>query len=418
MMPRRLLAAVLCAVSLVASACGSTSQSTVSTVEKPALQWLPCGAIECAQVKVPVDYSAPNGPSVSIGVFRRLATTGSSARTLFFLPDRTYGDSARTLVERAPLTLGADIRSFTVVGIAPRGSVDSPMPSGNEHMVSTIASSDDVESVRREMSLRNVSLVGWGTGATTGAVLKMLHPDVVKAMVLDSPSDPGASQTMLADKQIQSSEAAVVEAMHWCASHISCPMNANVAKELNKFKTALRLGRIAGGADYNTIARAGTSALSTGVPQELFVAIASASAGDSQALLGLGGAAPTMATSYTHCADVSQKAAARIAQMYAANMNAHTRLIHIGSEATVYGFCKDITESFLVLGKVDADKDSFEGNVMVTIARGDPVVPPYAARTMAKRMGWTYQSVYVNRHLVVGIDRAITAQALQFLMKS
>ncbi len=81
----------------------------------------------------------------------------------------------------------------------------------------------------------------------------MLNPDVVKTMVLDSPSDPGVSQTMLAQKQIDSSEAAVVEAMRWCASHISCPMNANVAKELNRFKTALRLDRINGGVDYNFV---------------------------------------------------------------------------------------------------------------------------------------------------------------------
>jgi hypothetical protein len=195
-------------------------------------------------------------------------------------------------------------------------------------------------------------------------------------------------------------------------------MNANVAKELNKFKTALRVGRIAGGANYDTIARAGTAALAAGVPQELFVAIASASEGDSQQLLGLGGAAPTIASAYAPCADVSQKASARIAQMYAANMAKKTRLIHIGAEATVYGFCKDIPESTLQLGKIDAEKSAFESSVLVTVARGDQVVPTFAAREMAKRMGWTYQSVYANRHLVVGIDRAITAQALQFLMKS
>jgi hypothetical protein len=72
----------------------------------------------------------------------------------------------------------------------------------------------------------------------------------------------------------------------------------------------------------------------------------------------------------------------------------------------------------LTLGKIDADNNAFKSDVLVTIARGDQVVPSYAARMMAKRMEWTYESVYANRHLVVGIDRAITARALQFLMKS
>ena len=417
MMPRRLLALVLC-ITAVVSSCATDTQSITSTTAKLAVQWTPCGVIECAKVEVPVDYAVPNGPKVSLGVFRRVGTTSDSKKTVFLLPDRRYSDSARVLVERAPLTLGGEVQSMDLIGIAPRGSLDSPMPMGSEHLVSTLASSDDVNAVRRELALDDVSILAWGTGATTAAVLKMVNPDVVKTMVLDSPSDPGVSQTMLAQKQIDSSEDAVVEAMHWCASHISCPMNANVAKDLNKFKTALRLGRIRGGVDYGTIARAGTEALATGVPQELFVAIASASEGDSQQLLGLGGAAPAVASAYAPCADISKKAAARIAQMYAANMAKKTRLIHIGAEAVVYGFCKDLPESTLTVGAIDAEKSAFDSDVLVTIARGDQVVPTFAARGMAKRMGWTYQSVYANRHLVVGIDRAITAQALQFLMKS
>jgi hypothetical protein len=33
-------------------------------------------------------------------------------------------------------------------------------------------------------------------------------------------------------------------------------------------------------------------------------------------------------------------------------------------------------------------------------------------------MGWTYKSVYANRHLVIGIDQAITEQAFEFLETS
>jgi pimeloyl-ACP methyl ester carboxylesterase len=403
---------------VVLGACTSAAEPSPNTDEIPAVQWLPCGSIECAQLDVPVDYAFPNGPTVALGLFRRVATGVEDPQTVVVLPDRGYGDSARLIVERAPLTMGSEVRNFTMVGIAPRGSADSPMPVGSEHLVSTLATVDDVDAVRRELSIPTVSVLAWGSGATSAAVLKMLNPKVVTTMVLDSPSDPGVSQMMLAAKQIESSEAAVVEAMNWCASHISCPMNANVAKELNKFKTNLRVGRIDGGVDDGTVSRAATAAFAAGQPQELFVAIAEASEGDSQRLLGLGGAVPTVASAYARCADVSKKAGARIAQMYAANMNAKTRLIHIGAEAIMYGYCKDLPESTLTLGKIDAAKDAFKSDVLVLVARGDQVVPPYAARTMAKRMGWTFESVYANRHLVVGIDRAVTARAIQFLMKS
>ena len=417
-MSRRVLTAIFATAVIVLGACSAAAEPPPGKEAESAVQWLPCGSIECGQIEVPVDHALPNGPTVSLGVFRRVAVGVEKPQTVLVLPDRRYGDSARLIVERAPLTMGATARNVTMVGIAPRGSVDSPMPVGQEHMVSTVASADDVDAVRRALALNTVSVLAWGSGATSAAVLKMLNPDVVTTMVLDSPSDPGVSQTTLAAKQIESSEVAVVEAMKWCASHISCPMNANVAKELNKFKTNLRVGRIDGGADYGTIARAGTAALAAGRPQDLFVAIAEATDGASQRLLGLGGALPTIASAYAPCADVSKKAAARIAEIYAANMNSQTRLIHIGAEAIVYGFCKDVPESTLTLGKIDAVKNAYKSDVLVLIARGDQVVPPYAARGMAKRMGWQYESVYANRHLVVGIDRAVTTRALQFLMKS
>jgi hypothetical protein len=34
---------------------------------------------------------------------------------------------------------------------------------------------------------------------------------------------------------------------------------------------------------------------------------------------------------------------------------------------------------------------------------------------MAKKMKWTYKSVYANRHLVVGNDNATTVAAMKFL---
>jgi hypothetical protein len=34
---------------------------------------------------------------------------------------------------------------------------------------------------------------------------------------------------------------------------------------------------------------------------------------------------------------------------------------------------------------------------------------------MAKRMSWTYLSVYANRHLVVGFDKAASDAAMEFI---
>jgi hypothetical protein len=139
-MSRRVLPAVFATAVMVLGACSSAAEPAPGTDAEPAVQWLPCGSIECAQIEVPVDHATPHGPTVSLGVFRRVAIGVEEPQTVVVLPDRRYGDSARMIVERAPLTMGANSRNVTLVGIAPRGSIDSPMPVGKEHMVSTMAS--------------------------------------------------------------------------------------------------------------------------------------------------------------------------------------------------------------------------------------------------------------------------------------
>jgi hypothetical protein len=115
---------------------------------------------------------------------------------------------------------------------------------------------------------------------------------------------------------------------------------------------------------------------------------------------------------------VSTSAAARISSIFAAHAAKKNRHFYMGSEAFTYGFCRDLPATQRPIGSVVPDEKAKNAKVFVTIGRGDPVVPPYVARTMAKRMGWTYRSVYANRHLVIGKDQAITQIAFEFLAES
>ena len=318
-------------------------------------------------------------------------------------------------MEDAPLTLGTSVREYTVMSIAPRGSVDSPMMLTDVNLMSSLDDVDDVLAVMRSLSIKKVAVMGWGSGATAATAMVMTQPAKVLAAVLDSPQDPAESMVRQAEQQLTSMRAAVVTAMRWCASHLSCPTNANVAQALSQFKTNLRLGRLSAGVDFDTIARAATNAIAQGDPQSLFIAINDASNGDGAKLLTMAGPVPTAESSRAACANVSSSAAKRIATIfgdYAAKKNRH---FYMGTEAFTYGFCDNLPATQRPIGEVKPVDDAKGMKVFVTIARGDPVIPPYTPRTMAKRMGWTYKSVYANRHLVVGIDQAITAQAMQFL---
>jgi hypothetical protein len=124
------------------------------------------------------------------------------------------------------------------------------------------------------------------------------------------------------------------------------------------------------------------------------------------------GTEPTATQAYGRCADVSRADAKKIALAHAA---VKPYKFTIGSEAELFAFCADIVESARPLGSLKAAAVATGARVLVNIARGDQVTAPSVVRAMAKKMKWTYASVYANRHLVVGHDNATTVAALKFL---
>ncbi|MCX6515444.1 MAG: alpha/beta fold hydrolase [Actinobacteria bacterium] len=408
---RRSAFALLCATALAVGILPtSPAQAVEATTDE--IVWLPCGQIECGKISTPVRKGLATSGTVSISLYRRKATSGSSPRTLLLLPDREYGSDARTLTEKAVLTFGTVITQFNVISVAPRGAVDAVMPVGSETEIGTLDMVNDLEAVRSALHVKKVSVLGWGSGATTATALIMQNPSIVQTAVLDSPIDPSSSMVKQAQQHITATALGVETAMRWCASHLSCPMNANVAKELDLLKTNIRLARVDPAITYVAVARAAIRTIVAGNAQELFAAITTANNKDSQPLLALIGSAPTAVNAYGRCADVSRTDAKRIAKAHAA-VKPHK--FTIGSEAALYALCAEIVESARPLGSIKPAAPATSARVLVNIARGDQVTAPSVARTMAKKMNWTYTSVYANRHLVVGFDNATTVAAMTFL---
>ena len=331
---------------------------------------------------------------------------------MLLLPDREYGSSARTLVEKAVLTFGTAITKFNVISVAPRGAIDAVIPAGSETKIGTLDMVDDVEAVRSALHLKKVSIIGWGSGATTATAMIMQNPLAVQAAVLDSPIDPSTSLVKQSTQHIAATALGVRTAMKWCASHLSCPMNANVAKGLNLLKTNIRIKRVDAGVTFTAVARAAARTVVVGNAQGLFVAITSANNGNSKSLLALAAGAPTASQGYSRCADVSRAGAKKIAL---ANASVKPYKFIIGSEAALYAMCSQVSESERPLGRVKPAVLAKGARVLVNIARGDQVTAPSVVRVMAKRMNWKYKSVYANRHLVVGYDNATTVAAIKFL---
>jgi pimeloyl-ACP methyl ester carboxylesterase len=403
---------LLCVLVASVAACSSEEVSSVASAPASDITWLPCGDIECGQIQIPVDHSAASSEKFTLGLYRRTSSVSNDARTLILVPDKKWSTSARDMVEAAVLTYGPRINSFNVVAVAPRGSAASVLPTGAEHNVGTLDIVDDLDMVRRALGQEKVSVIGWGTGATAVTAWVMQRPRDFYSAVVDSPLDPSVSPVKQIRQNIAASELGVLTAVKWCASHLSCTINANVATGLNLLKTDMRLGRVPTDVTNEVIARAVEHALADGNPGVLFDAIAQVMVGSSVRLQALAGVALVQADAYSKCADVSQADAVSIVQAYEAMSDQYFRL---GNTAQLYGFCSAIPAAVRPLGVVKPSAIASEAKVLVTIARGDQMNAPVNAREMAKRLGWKYQSVFANRHLVVGIDRAITQTAMDFL---
>ena len=403
---------LLCVLVASVAACSSEEVSSVASAPASDITWLPCGDIECGQIQIPVDHATASSEKFTLGLYRRTSSVSNDARTLILVPDKKWSTSARDMVEAAVLTYGPRINSFNVVAVAPRGSAESVLPTGAEHNVGTLDIVDDLDMVRRALGQEKVSVIGWGTGATAVTAWVMQRPRDFYSAVVDSPLDPSVSSVKQIRQNIAASELGVLTAVKWCASHLSCTINANVATGLNLLKTDMRLGRVPADVTNEVIARAAEHALADGNPGVFFNAIAQVMLGSSVRLQALAGVALVQADAYSKCADVSQADAVSIVQAYEAMSDQYFRL---GNTAQLYGFCSAIPAAVRPLGAVKPSAIASEAKVLVTIARGDQMNAPVNAREMAKRMGWKYQSVFANRHLVVGIDRAMTQTVMDFL---
>ena len=409
---RSVLGMLLCVLVASVAACSSEEVSSVASAPASDITWLPCGDIECGQIQIPVDHATASSEKFTLGLYRRTSSVSNDARTLILVPDKKWSTSARDMVEEAVLTYGPRINSFNVVAVAPRGSAASVLPTGAEHNVGTLDIVDDLDMVRRALGQEKVSVIGWGTGATAVTAWVMQRPRDFYSAVVDSPLDPSVSSVKQIRQNIAASELGVLTAVKWCASHLSCTINANVATGLNLLKTDMRLGRVPADVTNEVIARAAEHALADGNPGVFFNAIAQVMLGSSVRLQALAGVALVQADAYSKCADVSQADAVSIVQAYEAMSDQYFRL---GNTAQLYGFCSAIPAAVRPLGVVKPSAIASEAKVLVTIARGDQMNAPVNAREMAKRLGWKYQSVFANRHLVVGIDRAMTQTAMDFL---
>lgn len=403
---------------IVLSACTSSpatsTESVVDTTVATDAVWAPCGDIECAQVQVPVDYSAPDAQQMPLAVYRRLGTT-TDAPSVILAPDYIYGDTAQELLVGAPAHLGSDWTAHTLISISRRGTEASPMPAGSEHLVSTHDVARDIDNVRTFLDLGEIKAMGWGSGATALVVLASENPKALSHMVLDSPSHPFVSVQERVNAQVDSDNAIVDEALRWCVSHISCSMNANVAKSFNLFRTHTRIGIVDENVTSIVVARSARAAFAVADPQAFFTGVSQATNGDSVPLVSLAGAGVSPYVVQALCADETRAGAQLVAQQLAMNHADINRFFSLGDDHVAYEQCAQLPEAAHPLEGLSSRAQSSSVKALVIVAENNPVTPSVLSTGLAQQFSWELYAVPLWRHLVVGHDDPTTQRAIDFL---
>lgn len=268
------LAAGLGLGGLLAGAVPSTAAPSPVTRPIPAyeqqrLSWGPCSKTQvelnaararCAKVSVPLDYSAPGGRTLQIAVSRIKAKASAQRRGILLSNPGGPGGTglANTLALRPALKRVAD--GYDLIGFDPRflgesspitcAPAEPPTPPGpsttprtdfdasvrnardtarrcREHgdnaallpHASSRNVARDMDVIRAALGERKLSYYGISYGADLGAVYTQLFPRRTGRMVIDSSTDPAATQYELFQSSGEPAEEALDEWAAWTARH-------------------------------------------------------------------------------------------------------------------------------------------------------------------------------------------------------
>jgi pimeloyl-ACP methyl ester carboxylesterase len=239
------------------------------------LDWSDCKSAKCAWVRVPIDYSKPDGATTRIRMTVYPATE-ESKRSIFVNPGGP-GGSAIDFASTMESSFGDDVRKDAdVVGVDPRGvglstpltclsdkdfdayAASDPDPDDAAEVrtlresftalgqacldrsgdlaahVSTVEVARDMDVVRALLGRKKLDWFGASYGTELGSTYAELFPKRVGRMVLDGAVDPSLDAVESSYAQAVGFQRALTNYAKDCATSDSCPIGddpeAGVAK--------------------------------------------------------------------------------------------------------------------------------------------------------------------------------------------
>ncbi len=246
-------------------------------------------ALECARLTVPLDYAAPMGDTVTVGVLRhRAAKPERRIGSLVTDPGGPGGsgmDEAAALAKSpAAATL---LQRFDLVGFDPRGvgasepriscrtdaeqdadrasdSESDMSPAGvtkqlsdardygagctqqtrlGARFLANVGTRDvvkDLDVLRAVLGDPKLTYLGYSYGTQIGTAYAEAYPDKVRAMVLDGAVDPSQDIATSLVTQMAGFQDAFTEFGKWCAARADCALGRNVPGMTDAFQKLAR----------------------------------------------------------------------------------------------------------------------------------------------------------------------------------
>ena len=248
---------------------------------KQKLAWAPCKdkpQMQCADVKVPLDYKKPDGKTITVAMAKVPAANGKPIGSLFVNPGGP-GESGIDLVSGADKIFSKALRDqYDIVGFDPRGvgsstavdcvsdaelgkyldsEFDLSTPEGKKAEkaqaekfakgckdksgdllahVGTESAARDLDVLRGLVGDKKLNYFGFSYGTSLGGMYANLFPKKAGRLVLDGALDPQFGGARMGYEQTIGFEKAFERYAEYCVKGGNCPLGSSVDAAKKKMR--------------------------------------------------------------------------------------------------------------------------------------------------------------------------------------
>ena len=248
---------------------------------KQKLAWAPCKdkpQMQCADVKVPLDYKKPDGKTITVAMAKVPAANGKPVGSLFVNPGGP-GESGIDLVSGADKIFSKALRDqYDIVGFDPRGvgsstavdcvsdaelgkyldsEFDLSTPEGKKAEkaqaekfakgckdksgdllahVGTESAARDLDVLRGLVGDKKLNYFGFSYGTSLGGMYANLFPKKTGRLVLDGALDPQFGGARMGYEQTIGFEKAFERYAEYCVKGGNCPLGSSVDAAKKKMR--------------------------------------------------------------------------------------------------------------------------------------------------------------------------------------